>query len=143
MASFSDRLKAATQNSGIAMAAQTSNMVSEPSIMTLEEIPYDGLAYSGEESWTEDKTNYRWFNDFEDDNYSIIDDKKTIALNDKQFNITQEENSQFIPFEMSRKYDGYDLTKANISIHYDRADGSHGSDQAVNVKYTSEKIRFA
>lgn len=143
MASFSERLKAATQNSGIAMAAETSNMVSEPSIMTLEEIPYDGLAYSGEESWVEDRTNYRWFDDFEDGNYSVIDDNKTIILNDKQFNITQEENSQFISFEMSRRYDGYDLTKANISIHYDRSDGSHGSDQVVNVKYTSEKIRFA
>lgn len=139
MASFSDRLKAVTQNSGIAMTA----MVSEPSIMTLEETPYDGLAYSGEESWTEDRTNYRWFSDFEDENYSIIDEKKNIVLNDKQFNISQEENSQFIPFEMSRRYDGYDLTKANISIHYDRADGSHGSDQAVNVRYTRDKIRFA
>ena len=142
MASFSDRLKAATQNSGIAMAAETSNMVSEPSIMTLEETPYDGLAYSGE-TWTADKTNYRWFKDFKDDNYSTIDNKKTIILNDKEFNITQESNSQFIPFMMSRYYDGYDLLKANISIHYDRNDGSHGADQAVNVEYTDDKIRFA
>ena len=112
-------------------------------VMTLEEVPYDGLAYSGEETWTEDKTNYRWFNDYEDNNYSVIDDKKNITINEKQINITQEENSQFIPFEMPRKYDGYDLTKANISIHYDRGDGSHGSDQAVNVRYNSEKIRFA
>ena len=138
MTSFSDRLKAVTQNSGIAMTA----MVSEPSIMTLEETPYDGLAYSGEESWTEDRTNYRWFSDFEDENYSIIDEKKNIVLNVLEFNIARESNSQFIPFEMSRRYDGYDLTNMNISVHYDRADGSHGYDQVVNVRYNSEKIRF-
>ena len=140
MASFSDKLKAAKIASTVSTASYGVNP--ELEVMTLDETFYDGLAYSGE-TWTEDKTNYRWFDDFSDENYSIIDDEKNILLNDKQINISKEENSQFIPFEASRRYDGYDLLKTNISIHYDRADGSHGADQAVNVRYTSDKIRFA
>ena len=140
MSSFSERLKMATITSKDTEAIVTSANI-EPTVYS-REIGYDDAVYANED-WFEDKDNYRWFDDFEDNNYSIIDDRKNIALNEKQFNITQEENSQFIPFEMSRYYDGYDLLKAHISIHYDRSDGEHGSDSAVNVKYNNEKIRFA
>ena len=44
---------------------------------------------------------------------------------------------------MSRYYDGYDLTKATISIHYETSGGSHGATKPVNVTYNNEKIRFA
>ncbi|MBR5795585.1 MAG: hypothetical protein IKY26_05535 [Erysipelotrichaceae bacterium] len=141
MSSFSERLKMATITSKNTEAIVTSANV-EPAMYS-REIGYDEMVVYANENWTKDKNNYRWFDDFEDNNYSIIDDKKNIALNEKQFNITQEENSQFIPFEMARYYDGYDLLKAHISIHYDRSDGEHGADDAVNVQYTNEKIRFA
>ncbi len=145
MANFSDLLKTAnattTSNSvdnGIAVASE----IPEIGVMTLEE-PYDGLAYSGEETWIEDKVKYRWFNNYIDNDYSIVDDKKNIELNEKQFNITQEENSQFIPFKMPRYYDGIDLVNTTISIHYDRSDNQHGTSEPVNVSYNSEKIQFA
>ena len=139
MSSFSERLKMATITSKDTEAIVTSAKV-EPAIYS-REIEYNDMVYSNE-NWIEDKDNYRWFK-YEDSNYSIIDDGKNIALNEKQFNITQEENSQFIPFEMPRYYDGIDLLDTTISIHYTRSDGQHGVSEPVNVMYNSEKIRFA
>ena len=105
-------------NDNIAVAAAPASP-----IMTLEEptVYYDGLAYSGED-WTEDKEHYRWFNEYIDEKYSYIDDKKNISLNEDQINITQETNSQFIPFEMPRYFDGIDLVDFKLSVHFTRSD---------------------
>ena len=116
---------------------------SEVSVMSLSESSDNNVSLYSESGWSEDRTHYRWFEDYRDDNYSIVNDEKNIALNSKQINITQEENSQFIPFEMARYYDGIDLMNAIISVHYTRSDGRHASSKAVNVTYNSEKIRFA
>ena len=35
-------------------------------------------------------------------------------MDPSQINLTQEENSQFIPFEMMQKYDGIDLSEMAI-----------------------------
>ena len=114
-----------------------------PDVMTLEEPMYDGLAYSGDD-WTRDEEhNYRWFNDYVDEDYSFVDNKKNISLNENQRNITQETNSQFVPFEMPRFYDGIDLTTFTLSVHFTRSDKQHGTSIPVNVVYNSEKIRFA
>ena len=100
-------------------------------------------AYAGDDgSWVQD-SRYTYYPQFSDDNISAINDKKEITLNDKQFNISQEENSQYIPFEMPRKYDGFDLVDTVLSIHYTRNSGEHGSDKPVNVTYNDDKIRFA
>ena len=112
-----------------------------PMVMSLNE-DFGIAAYAGDDgSWTQ-HSGYTYYSTFSDDNLSVINDKKEINLNDKQINITQEENSQFIPFEMSRYYDGYDLTKAALSIHYETKNGRHGSSKAINVTYNNEKIRF-
>ena len=116
---------------------------SEASAMSLSESSDNNVSLYSESGWSEDRTHYRWFENYRDDNYSIVNDEKDIALNSKQINITQEENSQFIPFEMARYYDGIDLMNAIISVHYTRSDGQHASSKAVNVTYNSEKIRFA
>ena len=116
---------------------------SEASVMSLSESSDNNVSLYSESGWSEDRTHYRWFANYRDDNYSIVNDEKNIALNSKQINITQEENSQFIPFEMARYYDGIDLMNAIISVHYTRSDGQHASSKAVNVTYNSEKIRFA
>lgn len=116
---------------------------SEVSVMPLSESSDNNVSLYSESGWSEDRTHYRWFEDYRDDNYSIVNDEKNIDLNSKQINITQEENSQFIPFEMARYYDGIDLMNAIISVHYTRSDGQHASSKAVNVTYNSEKIRFA
>ena len=143
MANFRDMLKTANSSNNEGVAVASSPMNNDIGIMTLDEPYYDGLAYSGEEEWHDDKEKYRWFDNYEDNNYSTVDDKKNIELNENQFNITQEENSQFIPFEMPRYYDGIDLSKTIISIHFTRSDNQHGISDPVNVSYSNEKIRFS
>ena len=111
------------------------------SIMTLDEV--GGIAaYAGDDgNWIEDKKYVR-YTQFSDNNISTVNDKKDILLHENQFNITQEQNSQYIPFEMSRYYDGFDLTKAIITICYETSNGIHGHSAPINVTYNDEKIRF-
>lgn len=149
--SFKDSLKAniennvATTKHEIIEPVATMN-IDEPSIdnvgiMTLDE-NYGIAAYSGDDGNWEQHPDYVYYSTFSDDNISIIDDKKDINLDGSQFNITQEENSQYIPFEMPRYYDGYDLIRAEISIHYTTKSGRHGASKPVNVTFNNNKIRF-
>jgi len=119
--------------------------IADPGIMTLDET-YGIAAYSGEDgSWTED-TNYVHFTlpgmSLFDESLSTVSDTKEINLNPKQFNISQEINSQYIPFEMNRFYDGIDLTNTELSFHYTRKSGEHGASTPVNVTFNDEKIRL-
>ena len=151
--SFEDSLKKSSMNNmataeveNIAIPAIMSvdgTNIDSPSIMTLNEEPMMMAAYSGNDGNWQKHNGYVYFKTFYDDNISNIDDEKNITLNRKQFNITQEENSQYIPFEMSRKYDGYDLVNAAISIHYETSCGHHGASKPINVTFNDEKIRFA
>ena len=142
--SFSDSLKKHTEsidNQTKLMAVESEPTVMDVPLMTLEE--NQGFeVYSGDDgSWQQHADYVRYYN-LSDDNISTINDRKEISLNDKQINITQEENSQYIPFEMSRYYDGYDLVNAVISIHYETKTGVHGASKAVNVTFNNNKIRF-
>lgn len=143
MASFSEKIKIATStaesvDSGVAMS----------NIMTLEEPFYDGLAYSGE-TWTPDTSgNYRSTDDYtdgkryEDSDISYVDEKKVVTINENQINLTQEENSQYIPFEMFRYYDGIDLKNMVLYIFYVNEEGDYGESKPINVRYSDTKIRF-
>ena len=116
-------------------------------IMTLDETiapvaPSAIAAYSGDDGNWQQHNDYVHYYVFSDDNISVINDEKIINLNNKQFNITQEENSQYIPFEMPRYYDGFDLADTVLSIHYTTKNGRHGSSKPVNVNFNNEKIRF-
>ena len=82
------------------MAATPASMsVNDNSIMTLaaeddmELIP----AYS---EWTK-SNKYVWSDQYTDSKASYVDENKNITVDNSQINLTQEENSQFIPFEMS------------------------------------------
>lgn len=86
---------------------------------------------------------YAWFDEFTDDKISYVDENKDITIDGSQINISQESKSQFIPFEMPRYYDGIDLTKMAISIHFTNSDKQHAASPAVNVQYNNDKIRFA
>lgn len=110
-------------------------------IMTLDE-NYGVAAYAGDDGSWQQHTDYVYYQSFSDDNISIIGETKDINLDSKQFNITQEENSQYIPFEMPRYYDGYDLVNTAISIHYETKSGRHGSSKPINVTFNNNKIRF-
>ena len=117
--------------------------IAPASIMTLDETSMVA-AYSGDDgNWIQHPSSeYKIYSFFEDENISSVSVTKDIKLNEKQINITQEENSQYIPFEMPRKYDGFDLVNTTISIHYETYNGYHGASIPVNVTYNDEKIRF-
>lgn len=115
--------------------------MSDMGVMTLDEV--GGIAaYSGDGGNWQQHSDYVRYTYFYDDNISTVSDEKDISLNRKQFNITQEENSQYIPFEMNRYYDGFDLVNTIISIHYQTKGGRHGAAKPVNVTFNDEKIRF-
>ena len=145
--SFEESLKNNAKNTLIAkpmiasMAMEDSAIALDNSVMTLDE-SYGIAAYSGDDGNWQQHTGYVHYSVFSDDNLSVINDKKDIVLDANQFNITQEENSQYIPFEMPRYYDGFDLANTAISIHYTTKGGRHGASKPVNVTFNNEKIRF-
>jgi hypothetical protein len=97
-----------------------------------------------DEEWIIDTSRYLWYDDFDDKNISIIDDKKNITLDGNQISLSQEESSQFIPFEMPRRYDNFDMAlNTTLEIHYVNVDGEEDYENVVNVKYNNEKLRFA
>lgn len=149
MASLSDKIKALSSASVIA-----ESMVAEPvvaNVMTLEEpiVGYDGLAYSVEETWILN-TNYKDTKNnshgykYEDADFSYVDEKKTVTINQNQINLTQEDSSQYIPFEMFRYYDGIDLMHSSMrmSIYFVNEQGASGESDPINVEYSDTKIRF-
>ena len=113
---------------------------SDSGIMTLDAPQTDGLiaAYS---EWTK-SAKYTWYDQYSDEAVSRIDKNKNITIDASQINISQEENSQFIPFEMPRYYDGFDLMETTIWIHYLSSDGYRGASKAVNVSYDATTIKF-
>lgn len=139
--SFEESLKNNNENNIVTANISIEDIGIAPAIMTLDES--SGIvAYSGDDGNWQQHADYVRYTSFSDDNISIINDTKDIALNKKQFNITQEENSQYIPFEMPRYYDGFDLARTIISIHYQTKSGRHGASKPVNVTFNDEKIRF-
>lgn len=79
---------------------------------------------------------------YEDNNYSIVDDKKNVAVSPYQVNLTQEENSQYIPFEMARYYDGIDLMNMTLSVYFLNIENAEGESPVINVRYNDAQIRF-
>ncbi len=123
-----------------AVAPAATLMAADAGIMTLDSSADAGVpaAYS---EWTK-SDKYDWYDEYYDDNFSTVDSKKNITVNSSQINITQEENSQFIPFEMPRYYDGFDLMTTELWFHYTTSDGYTGDTRAVNVSYDTSSIRF-
>lgn len=146
MANFADLYKASNVT-GISSVASKDGIAvasagSEIGVMSLEAMPIMP-AYSGDDGNWSQHADYTYYSYFSDDNISTINEEKDISLNKKQFNITQEENSQYIPFEMNRYYDGFDLVNSVISIHYETSTEYHGVAKPVNVTFNDSKIRFA
>lgn len=87
---------------------------------------------------------HKWYDDYTDSSYSNINiSTKKIAVDPSQINITQEMNSQFIPFKMDRYYDGIDLSEMIITIHFVNANDDDYTTTAVNVCYSDSELRFA
>ena len=126
---------------------QLSQLAGKPMVMSLSAND-DLIAAYSDESWERDTSGrYRWFTnskgeEIKDDKISYVDDNKNITVDNSQVNISQETNSQFIPFEMARCYDNIDLKDMELSVHFTTSDGNHGASIPVNVQYTTDKIKF-
>lgn len=126
---------------------QLSQLAAKPMVMSLS-ADDDLIAAYSDESWERDTSGrYRWFTnskgeEIKDDKISYVDDNKNITVDNSQVNISQETNSQFIPFEMARCYDNIDLKDMGLSVHFTTSDGNHGASIPVNVQYTTDKIKF-
>lgn len=90
--------------------AQTAVQSAEPMIMSMaaDDEAFAVMADSASDDYAI-SGKYTWYSSYRDDKYSSIDELKNIKLDESQINITQEKNSQFIPFQMPRYYDGVDL----------------------------------
>lgn len=86
---------------------------------------------------------YEFYDEYSDENMSTVDEDKKITLHPKQINITQETNSQYIPFQMPRYYDGYDLANAKLQIFFVNKAGAYGVDYPVDVYCNDDTLRFA
>lgn len=141
--SFEESKKLLAQQ--MATPAVMSLRAETPSVMTLSATE-PIAAYAGDDGdWVADNTNtYKYSNAFYDNNVSEINNTKDINLDGKQFNISQEEHAQYIPFEMPMRYDNFDLSKTAITIHYETSNNYHGESVPINVKYNynTERIRF-
>ena len=148
--SFEDSLKTANTEETSMTTDDTLTVSNDVAVMSLsdDDTVYvtsnaSVAAYAlSDDEWTLDDKNYPYFAVYNDSNISSVDADKNITVDPNQINITQEENSQYIPFEMPRYYDGFDLSKTAISIHYTTSDEYHGAATPINVKYSNDKIRF-
>ena len=111
-----------------------------PEVMTLASVDSDIAVYSDD---------YEYVNGYSrvnhsDEKYSTVDEQKNITMDSSQVNITQETNSQYIPFRMPRYYDGIDLSSMNIFVRYTRSATSNEgyTSEVVNVQRNDQYIRF-
>ena len=79
---------------------------------------------------------------YHDDKYSSIDELKNITVDSSQINLTQEQNSQYIPFRMPRYYDGIDLMDMMLQVHYINKDNEENYATPINVSYNDTTIIF-
>lgn len=140
--SFEESKKLLTQQAAqpmtLSLRQDVMSLAEDPGVMSLDAVGGEVAAYS---TWTRDYK-YVWNTQYSDDKTSRIDENKNIIVDSSQINITQEENSQYIPFEMPRYYDGFDLTTTTLSIHYVTSDGYYGASAPINVVYDEAHIKF-
>lgn len=94
-----------------------------------------------EETWTQ-HTDYDWYEEYYDENYSTVDELKRIHINSKHVNLSQEENSQIIPFIMPRYWDGIDLVTKKIMINFVNIKGLGSASKPKNFMYSDDEIKF-
>ena len=152
MANFRDLLNTATIANVASNEVATASMIATLEAPALTDIPaYEGVTLGlddnialADESWTRITDRYIWYDEFDDSRISIVDEMKNITLDSHQINLSQEELSQYILFEMPRRYDNFDLAlNTRIQFHYVNGSGFEDYATAVNVHYSLDKIRFA
>lgn len=111
-------------------------------VMTLASVDDDMAVYAGDDY--EIVSGYDQYSQYIDEKYSTVDNNKNITMDSSQINITQESNSQYIPFRIPRFYDGIDLSEMTFCVRYsDKLTGGNpGEYPVVNVKRNSQYICF-
>ena len=119
---------------------QALKQATTPALMSLSPI-----AVNSGEDWEQPENHsiYQYYNEYYDDDVSTVDSNKKITLSTNQINLTQENNSQYIPFEIPRYYDGFDLSTTALSIYWVNEVGVGGKSTPVDVYRNADKIRFA
>ena len=119
---------------------QALKQATTPALMSLSPI-----AVNSGENWEQPENHsiYQYYNEYYDDDVSTVDSNKKITLSTNQINLTQENNSQYIPFEIPRYYDGFDLSTTALSIYWVNEVGVGGKSTPVDVYRNTDKIRFA
>lgn len=115
------------------------NSVSESAVAPVSEL----VTVASEDTYTLcDDGRYLVYSKYIDDNISTIDDSKNIVVHPSQISVTQEENSQYIPFRIKRYWDGIDFMDMTIQIMYQNKNKERDAATPINVKYNSEYIIF-
>jgi hypothetical protein len=97
--------------------------------------------WENEESFKQ-SDKYPLYPEYNEERISYIDEDKNIFVNESCINISQENNSQYIPFEMYREYQGVDLMDMELQVYFVNAHLEAGRAQPINVSYSDNRIRF-
>lgn len=124
----------ASSDSGVAATSQGVSAVMAVALA-------DTSDNTGEVVW-ELQDKYSVYSTYSDPDFSYVDDYKNIRMASSQTNLTQESNSQYIPFMINRYSDGVDLSDMMIQIHYVNGEGKEDFVAPVNVYRSSDKIKF-
>ena len=124
------------------MASFKDTLLSTQGMVSVESVAQPVTLEADDEIYTMDSTKYAYYPDYSDSDYSLVDTTKTVKVNASQVNITQEENSQVIPFELNRFWDGVDLTTMKFRVYFINAKGDYGFSNPINFSYSSTRIRF-
>lgn len=128
--SFKDSLKKAQQeNNDISIAS----LEETNEAIAVYDSGVDGLPYSDA---------YQKYTEYADTKFSIVDEDKNITLDKSQVNLTQEENAQYVPFKMSRRYDNIDLLSKTLLIHAVTPEKKDVYVTPVNVQYDDQFLYF-
>ena len=86
---------------------------------------------------------YEVYDQYYDTSYSTVDNLKNISVDSSQINITQETNSQYMPFRIPRYWDGIDLMDMLIQIRYQSVRDNKGQiANVINVASNETSITF-
>lgn len=95
----------------------------------------------GSENWTLD-SRYKYCPEYQDNNIVVINGQKSVSAQTDKIVVTQGSNSEFVPFELDRYYDGFDLYNTIITIHFLNKNGFDDYAAPINVYYSDDKIRL-
>ena len=120
--SVADSLKNATVEPSNGVSTTSTQSVN----IVMEAYSADDVSLFTEDEWLKPNNAnlYDYYdNEYYDEKISTVDASKNITLSTEQINLTQEKNSQYIPFQIPRYYDGFDLSKTELSLYWVHENG--------------------